>query len=70
MDMPVEHLPGVARAKAAAGHDAPEVLDKLKDPVCGIAAPATSAHTVAPTGAPTPACHARRQPTLPASPAA
>ena len=44
MDRPVEHRPDVAAAKAGDHHDAPESLDKLKDPVCGMAVTALSPH--------------------------
>ena len=44
MAMPVEHRPDVAPAKAGDHHDAPESLDKLKDPVCGMAVTALSPH--------------------------
>ena len=44
MHTPVEHRPDLAPAKAGNQHDAPGSLDKLKDPVCGMAVTALSPH--------------------------
>ena len=47
MDMPVEHPPDVAPAKSGDHQDAPDApdaLDKLKDPVCGMAVTVESPH--------------------------
>ena len=57
MDMPVEHRPDLAPATLALARavdpgDAPEALDSLKDPVCGMAVTVASSHHLAHEGRP------------------
>ncbi len=70
MDMPVEHRPDVAPAKAGDRHDAPEGLDKLKDPVCGMVVTVESSHHLEHEGRPYYFCSARCQSKFAADPSA
>ena len=61
MEMPVDHRPEVVPAKTGDHHDAPDLLAKLTDPVCGMAVTAASAHHVAHDGRTHYFCSARCQ---------
>jgi Cu+-exporting ATPase len=70
MDMPVEHQPDVAPAEVGDRHVAPEAIQKLTDPVCGMAVTAASSHHLAHGGRPYYFCSARCQTKFAADPSA
>ncbi|MEO7056391.1 MAG: heavy metal translocating P-type ATPase [Caldimonas sp.] len=70
MNMPLEDQPDRSHAEAAAHHHAPEGLDELKDPVCGMAVTAASSHHLAHAGRPYYFCSAHCQSKFAADPSA
>ena len=70
MDMPVEHQPDVAPAEVGDRHVAPEAIQKLTDPVCGMAVTAASPHHLTHEARPYYFCSARCQSSFAADPSA
>ena len=68
--MPVEHRSDVTPAKAGEHHAAFKGLEKLKDPVCGMAVTAESSHHLEHEGRPYHFCSARCQAKFAADPSA